>query len=111
LNKDCTWEGTLDYLEKHQSKCLFALTNCSGCKVEMIRSKIPDHQANDCEFRKVTCDKCEGSYIFIQKSLHDADCMTQCDKPNCTWSGPRKNLKTHQGNVDSNVMDLIINRK
>ena len=57
---DCEWKGTLEHARGHEKNCLKALVKCphNGCNHVAVCAEIGGH-CNNCEQQNITCRGCK----------------------------------------------------
>ena len=109
--RECTWVGALETLEKHVATCDFTLLRCPlKCKVGnvkqyFIRRDLDDHMEMDCPNRDHECPHCgeEGTYVHITE-VHDLKCDEKkipCPNAKCTKTMKRQRMEKHVADICS----------
>ena len=105
-DKGCVWVGTIGTLEKHVTKCNFALLPCpNNCEDDgseirhFLWKDLGKHVDEDCPNRQYKCENCgrEDTYTCITTS-HYEDCpvvVLSCPKRPCTEMLQRQYLERH----------------
>ena len=76
-NKKCLWNGSLQDIDKHLSKCPFQIVECSNkCGTQLKQSNLENHLVNKCPKRIVSCVYCrkEDEYEIINGDDHYKEC-------------------------------------
>lgn len=100
----CNWKGSVvDYRRTHsqeqvdiKKRCPKMIGKCKKCKKQR---RGVEHDRNECEYRKISCDKCKTSIVAIELKEHlETDCpkvKVDCDSKQCTWKGRRHKKQSH----------------
>ena len=89
----CEWRGTLEHARGHEKNCPKARVKCphNGCNHFAVRAEIQAH-CNNCEHKKVTCHGCKKEIKKDGLAQHQAtECYySQVDCPlGCGINVPR----------------------
>ena len=100
-DKGCTWNGTINKLEKHVESCGYEGVECSDCREELLRKDLNGHLADYCPKRQFPCPNCKlvGAYRFITSGEHINECpdiIVPCPNKDCGKEMYRKLLQPHQ---------------
>ena len=103
-DKSCEWDGTVDQLESHLSKCEYVPIYCPKCSGKLMRKDLKTHLANDCSNRDYECAYCgeEGTFASITQ-IHFKSCPMKeipCPNVECKEVLKRKRMKWHVENCD-----------
>ena len=105
VGRGCYWEGSVEALDDHVTKCEFNLVSCPNkCEVEgddlqLIRKVLDDHLKTKCPNRDYECEHCgeKGTYASITEE-HDQVCINKlvpCLNPECTVTMERGKFTEH----------------
>ena len=82
--KGCSWEGKYYLRNKHVEKeCEFIdkeLCPNEGCKKKIKSEDIKTHSEEECDYRKILCDKCKKCITFKDKAKHAEECEKRLRK-------------------------------
>ena len=72
----CDWKGTLEHAKEHEKNCQKALIKCphNGCDLIAVRAEINEHR-NNCAQKKMTCVGCKKEITKGGLAQHQA---TEC---------------------------------
>ena len=76
--KGCKWEGKYYIRNKHKEKeCKFIdseLCPNEGCKKIIKTENLKYHLEEECNYRKIACDKCKNKILIKDKAIHEEKC-------------------------------------
>ena len=76
--KGCMWVGKYHLRKKHSEKeCEFInreLCPNEGCNKKIKTEKMKLHLEEECDYRKIICDKCKKNILFKDKKSHEDEC-------------------------------------
>ena len=105
VGRGCYWEGSVEMLDDHVTKCEFTLVSCPNkCEVksddlQLIRKVLDDHLKTTCPNRDYECEDCgeKGTYASITEE-HDQVCankLVPCLNTECTVTIERGKFMEH----------------
>ena len=105
VGRGCYWEGSVETLDDHVTKCEFTLVSCPNkCEVEgndlqLMRNVLDDHLKTKCPNRDYECEDCgeKGTYASITEE-HDQMCankLVPCLNTECTVTMERGKFMEH----------------
>ena len=59
------------FAQDHVEECEFEDVKCPdpNCNIVMARSRLENHQKNECQWRVVVCDYCEDKYAVCKEEV------------------------------------------
>ena len=109
-NRKCRWEGSLQDIYKHLSKCLFQTVECSNkCGTRLDRCNLENH-LKKCPKRIVTCVYChkEDEYQIINGDHYDKECPgypLPCPNNGCEEQIKRRLMRKHRDTCPKEEVD------
>lgn len=88
-------------IELHLSQCLYHPTDCSLCKMSLLRINLNKHKKNECIMRKIQCPQmCKKTIIAKHLNLHiSKECEnTKVDCPYSIYGCQKINSKNSKDN-------------
>ena len=113
INKKCRWEGSLQDIDNHLSKCPFQTVECSNkWGTQLDRCNLEKHILNKCQRRIVSCFLChqKGEYTFIT-GIHHTHCPNvplHCPNNGCKEIIKRHLMTQHRTVCPHEMVNLVM---
>ena len=102
--RGCGWDGCISDLNQHIKKCQFKFVKCpndckyGNCDAYILNKYLPNHLANRCDNRLVTCEYCNFKTKSEDLRNHYKNCKKYpipCPNKECREKIPREKEKQH----------------